>query len=329
MIAALLFGGVALLAFVLAEAWRRFALRRGVIDVPGGRSSHAVATPRGAGVGLALALLAGMGLALPAGPARDAVMLSIAAAAAVGLLDDLRPLAPLLKLAGQGLAAVPVAVVLAPVGLAPFDGAFAEAVAVLGAGALAVLLVNAWNFMDGINGIATLAAVAVAAAVVVAGGPATALAGLVAAACLGFLPLNFPRARAFMGDSGSHALGMAMASLLLVSAPHPASIVAAAAASPFLVDVLGTLARRARDGERLTQAHRRHLYQLAVRSGYSHARVALAYAAWMAASGAGVVLFQGAGAAPAVAAGIVLLNAAAWWMAARRFEKRLREEGRG
>lgn len=327
---------VALLALGLAEAWRHWALQRGVIDVPGQRSSHTAPTPRGAGVGPVLALLAGMAVVLPASPERNAAMASIALAAALGLLDDLRPLPPLWKLAGQGIASLPLALLL-PIALpsalaadpATLPAAVVAAAGLAAALGLGVLLLNAWNFMDGINGIATLAACAVAVVVLGAQGPAGPLALLLLAACLGFLPLNFPRARVFLGDCGSHGLGMAIAVLLLWPAPFPATLAAAAAASPFLVDVLGTLVRRARDGERLTRAHRRHLYQLAVRCGYSHARVAFAYLAWMAASGACVVAFGLGDIWARILAMLVLLaNAALWWLATDRFERRLREQGR-
>jgi UDP-N-acetylmuramyl pentapeptide phosphotransferase/UDP-N-acetylglucosamine-1-phosphate transferase len=322
----------ALLSLGLAEAWRRWALRRGVIDVPGQRSSHAQPTPRGAGIGLVLALLAGMLAVLPASVARDAAMASIALAAALGLLDDLRPLPPLLKLAGQGLASLPLALALPfplPVALV---GVPEPVIGLLGSGAAVatgVLLQNAWNFMDGINGIASLAACAVAIVVLAMQGPAAPLALLLLAACLGFLPLNFPRARVFMGDCGSHGLGMAITALLLWPAALPATLAAAAAASPFVVDVLGTLARRAREGERLTLAHRRHLYQLAVRTGYSHARVALAYLAWMVASGACVATLGVGDTRARLLAMLVLgANAGLWWVATDRFERRLRKEGR-
>lgn len=321
--------GVALLSAALAEGWRRWALRRGVMDLPGGRSSHAVATPRGAGVGVVAALLVGMAVMIPATGERHAAMLSIGMVAALGLLDDLRPLPPMLKLFGQACAAIPMALVLPwPAALSPIE--FAPGLAVAASLAFTLLAVNAWNFMDGINGIASLAAVVVALlAVVAAIGTDGALLGLLlAAAALGFLPLNFPQARVFMGDSGSHGLGMTIAALVLWPGPSLASMAAIAAASPFLIDVLGTLLRRARDGERLTQAHRRHLYQLVTRSGYSHARVTSAYAVWMVASGGCVVAMGATGGRDDLAlASVMALNAALWWLATRRFERLLRREG--
>jgi len=120
-----------------------------------------------------------------------------------------------------------------------------------------------------------------------------------------------------------------VAAILLWPGPVLATFALVIACSPFVVDVLGTLARRALDGEPLTRPHRRHLYQLAVRSGYSHTRVALAYLAWMAAGGAGVAaLGVGVKDYGMAAALLLALNTGLWWVATHRFEKHLRKEGR-
>ena len=339
---------VALLSGALAEGWRRIALRRGVLDLPGARSSHAVPTPRGAGVGPMLALLAGLWIVLPPGDLRAAALLSIGLAAALGLVDDLRPLAPGIKLLGQGLACLPLALTLPwPGALGPSEWADGGGAATLLALAFGVLMLNAWNFMDGINGIATLAAIALSAATLagsaLAGLPpdGIALPALLLAACVGFLPLNFPKARVFLGDCGSHGLGMAIAAIVLWPRAAPTSAgdadglasggiaaVALAAATPFLVDVLGTLAHRALDGERLTAAHRRHLYQRAVRSGYSHARVAAGYAAWVLASGGAAMAIQASGGSGATSLwSVAVANGLAWAVLYRRAASTTNREG--
>lgn len=322
---------VAAVAFLAAEAWRRLALRRGVLDVPGHRSSHAVATPRGAGIGIAVSSALALMLWAPPGPERSAVLLGGFVVAAVGLIDDLRALPASWKFAGQTLAALPVALAmpLAPEGL-PF--VLPSFVAVAAGVALVLLFVNAWNFMDGIDGIAAWAAVAVCASVLAAASATgavlvVAVAMGLLAACLGFLPLNFPKARAFMGDCGSHVLGFGLAVLVLAAPRLETAAVALVASAAFLVDVLGTLALRARDGERLASAHRRHLYQLVTRSGYSHARVTMAYAAWMLASGGGMVLARIAGVEAIAAALILVATTSAWWWLQRHFTSQLKERG--
>lgn len=320
---------VAVAAFLLAEAWRRLALRRGVLDVPGHRSSHVVATPRGAGIGIAAATGLGIALWAPPGDGRTAVLLGGATVALVGLIDDFRPLRASTKFVGQAVAAwlVAVAFPMSPESL-PF--AVPQPLGVAASAAIVLLFVNAWNFMDGIDGIATLAAMAVCGSVLAVslgtGDPLLlSLAWGLFAACLGFLPLNFPKARAFMGDCGSHAVGFGLA-LLVLAAPHrDAAWVALAASAAFLVDVLGTLVLRAREGERLASAHRRHLYQLVTRSGYSHVRVTTAYAAWMLGSGGMMAMAQAVGYGAAGLVSIFLATSVTWCLLGRHFTMRLKE----
>jgi len=322
---------VAAVAFFAAEAWRRFALRRGVLDIPGHRSSHDLPTPRGAGIGIALASALAIALWAPSGTARQAVLLGLLIVALVGLIDDLRPLRASWKFLGQTLAALPVAFAL-PWTPEALPVVLPQPLAVVASAALVLLFVNAWNFMDGIDGLAAAAAMAVSASVlIVAMGAPTALGPILAlavfSACAGFLPLNLPKARAFMGDCGSHALGMAVAVLVLSAPPSAAGRVALVASTAFVVDVLGTLALRAIDREPLASAHRRHLYQLVTRNGYSHGRVTMAYAAWMLASGGGMAMALTSGFGGTFAASTVALTAGTWWWAQRHFTSRLKERG--
>jgi UDP-N-acetylmuramyl pentapeptide phosphotransferase/UDP-N-acetylglucosamine-1-phosphate transferase len=322
---------VATVAFVVAECWRRLALRRGVLDVPGHRSSHVVATPRGAGVGIAVAAALGVALWAPPGMTRSAVLTGGLLIGLVGLVDDLRPLPAAWKFAGQALAAFPVAMVL-PLSPEGLPIVLPPIVAVACAMAVVLLFVNAWNFMDGIDGIAAWAAVAVCASVLAVAGAAgaslvVAVALALLAACLGFLPLNFPKALVFMGDCGSHVLGFGLAVLVLAAPSLDLAVVALAGSAAFLVDVLGTLVLRALDGERLASAHRRHLYQLVTRSGYSHARVTMAYAAWMLASGGGMVTARIAGVETLAATLILVATTSTWWWLQRHFTSHLKERG--
>jgi len=106
-----------------------------------------------------------------------------------------------------------------------------------------------------------------------------ATAFFVAAACLGFLPLNFPRTKVFMGDVGSILLGFLFASwVLLFSRSLLEFVVLTSFLFPFYVDELSTLIVRIKDGDRLTKAHRRHIYQILVnQAGLSHAVVTVFY----------------------------------------------------
>ena len=276
-----------------AGAWlaRAHALRHGLIDQPGERRSHHVPTPRGGGIGIAAAwvlvcLVSGVNGWMPAKLAIAAALGSLLVAT-VGFIDDHRPFSAWWRL----LAHITAGWLLAVAVLASGGDA---ALALLALAAVPVM-VNVWNFMDGINGIATSQAALAAAGMAALGAMAPPESGLVAllpasllcAACLGFLPFNFPRARIFLGDVGSGTLGAALAVLLvLLLAGAPAGersgmlALALLPLSAFLVDATLTLARRILRREQWWAPHVSHAYQrLAHRAG-SHVPVTLAYAGW-------------------------------------------------
>lgn len=271
-----------LLSFVAlgaAGTWlaRRYALSRSLIDEPGERRSHAIATPRGGGLAILCALLvavAWLALRMPGHPSwLPAFAFGVVAVGLIGLVDDHRPLPASVRLCVHVAAAAVFALAL---------GSGASPVLAAGAFLACVALVNVWNFMDGINGIAATQAALVAFALAAAtGGATTWLALALAGACLGFLPFNLPRARIFLGDVGSGVLGFAIAALA-ASVVHesPASWpMVALAPSAFLVDSAATLLRRVVRGERWWTPHAQHAYQVCARR-WGHARVTSAYGAW-------------------------------------------------
>ena len=271
-----------LLHFVLAAfgTWlaRAYALKRQLLDQPGERRSHAVATPRGGGIAIVVTVLLGCGWLGIAWPEYRVVLMAYATGlllvAGVGWLDDHRPLSPWPRLAVQAISGLILAIAVQVTTQAwlPSIAAFV----------LVMVLVNVWNFMDGIDGLATSQAALVFAAIalVSAAGPLTWLAaGLFAAAC-GFLPFNFPRARIFLGDVGSGALGFTLAglmvgALLLAPVRWPLLLLPLTA---FLVDASFTLLGRMLRGQRWWAPHVSHLYQQLARSRASHMQVTLAYA---------------------------------------------------
>lgn len=259
---------------------RRYALSRRLVDQPGERRSHASATPRGGGIAIVAALLVALctlAWRLPmAVPQLAAFALGLLLVAGVGWIDDHRPLSPWLRLAVHAIAAALLALACVVAGTS-------LATALLGA-ALALVLVNVWNFMDGIDGIATSQALLVSAAIAAAtGGTAVSwLALALAAACAGFLPFNFPRARIFMGDVGSGALGYALAGLVAMAGPASPAAWAwlALPLSAFAIDATLTLATRIVRGERWWTPHVGHLYQRLARAWGGHRGVTAVYAAW-------------------------------------------------
>lgn len=247
----------------------------GVLDTPGHRSSHARPTPKGGGVGVVAAFLIGVPLAawgrmpLPALAILGAVVLL----SLVSWLDDLRQFPPLVKLLAQAAAAVMVLGGIGPLAAYPWAAAAVGFVWLMFA-------TNALNFIDGLNG---LAAGSMALACLFIG--LTAPAGLerdaglvLAAGLIGFLPFNYPRAAIFLGDVGSQGAGMAVAALGLLRWQDPApwsGLVMPMLLAGILFDVAFTLCRRLLAGERLHEAHRGHLYQMAFRSGVPAPLIAL------------------------------------------------------
>lgn len=298
-------------------AWlaRRYALRRGLVDQPGERRSHVVPTPRSGGIAIVVALLAGGGWLWHASPdpLLGAGLAGFAMVALVGLVDDHRPLSPWLRLAVHAAAAAVLAwgAWLAWHQPAPAFAAFA----------LALVLTNVWNFMDGIDGIATTQAMLLSAAIAWLGpeGWTRWLSAGMLAACTGFLPFNFPRARLFLGDVGSGAIGFMVALLLVVASWEGGGTAWAAWAllpAAFLVDAALTLAGRVWRGEAWWRPHALHAYQRWSRRAGSHARVTLAYAAWTALGWIIAAGLRDSGQPTMLAAcgGWYFASAAVWWM---------------
>lgn len=251
--------------------------RGGVLDQPTERSSHRVAVPRGGGVGPAVGALAALAVTPSvAAHGRWAIALAATGFGLVGLVEDVVGVRALLRLAIQfGTAAV-----AAPFLLHALTGPVAWRAAVVVATVLWLLAyVNAYNFMDGIDGISVAQAVVAGVTwflvgryldsrILAAGGI------IVAGAALGFAPFNVPRARMFLGDVGSYFIGawMAAVAVLGLRAGVPAEAVLAPLAL-YLADTGTTLLRRVVRGERWYLPHREHAYQRLIDGGLSHMQV--------------------------------------------------------
>jgi UDP-N-acetylmuramyl pentapeptide phosphotransferase/UDP-N-acetylglucosamine-1-phosphate transferase len=250
--------------------------RLAVLDMPGARSSHSVPTPRGGGVPIAVGLLAATAIAPGDRQARLALAAAIGFFGLLGLLDDLRGLPVMSRIAAQAAGAAAVAAVL--VWSLPRP-AVMLAVAAVAAAAWLACFVNAFNFMDGVNGIsgahALIGGVAYACLAAWRRDGFGVAAGLALAAGSGaFLPWNAGQAQVFLGDVGSYSIGAALAVLAvrLVLLGVPAEAVAGPVAL-YLADVVWTLQRRIRGGERWLESHRTHVYQRWCDAGWSHQEV--------------------------------------------------------
>ena len=282
---------VALLSFVLTAGLRRYALARSIIDIPNDRSSHSVPTPRGGGVAIVLAFL----LTLPFlgwfQIVSPDVLVAVGGAgtliAIIGFMDDHGHIAARWRLLGHFVAS---AWALLWLGGAPPVMVFGMTVnlGLIGGGFAALYLVwmlNLYNFMDGIDGIASVEAICVSLGACLIYW-LTGLNSLVwlplmlAMAVAGFLCWNFPPARIFMGDAGSGFLGMVLGVISIQATWVSAQLlwVWLILLGVFIVDATLTLIRRLIRGDKVYEAHRSHAYQFASRQFGKHLPVTLAVA---------------------------------------------------
>jgi UDP-GlcNAc:undecaprenyl-phosphate/decaprenyl-phosphate GlcNAc-1-phosphate transferase len=234
------FAGAFATSLLALPLWRKWCLRTNLVDDPGHRKIHSTPVPLAGGfavlTGLLLPLAAGAILLkldlikissthlIVHGLDRRATELAVIALGAVaitllGWLDDKHELKALPKFIGQILIAVAVASACKRITLFVHSEVFSYAVTVL----WLLTVINAFNFMDNMNGLcAGLGAIGALLFAIIAaanGEYLVALTGfLMAGALAGFLPWNFPNARAFLGDAGSHLVGYLLAVMAIL--PH-------------------------------------------------------------------------------------------------------------
>jgi Fuc2NAc and GlcNAc transferase len=258
------------------------------MDIPNGRSSHSVPTPRGGGVAIVLTYLVVLVLVALAGWVSWSAAWPLLGAgvliAVVGFLDDHGHIAArwrLLAHFGAAIWALCWMGGLPTISLSGVEldlGWFGHVLAAL----YLVWMLNLYNFMDGIDGIASVEAVCACSGACLVywltGLESLMLAPmLLAVAVLGFLYWNFPPARIFMGDAGSGFLGGVIGVLSLQAAwVAPQMLwVWLILLGVFVVDATFTLGRRLLRGDKVYEAHRSHAYQYASRQAGRHLPVTL------------------------------------------------------
>jgi UDP-N-acetylmuramyl pentapeptide phosphotransferase/UDP-N-acetylglucosamine-1-phosphate transferase len=262
--------------------------RHAAIDRPGARRMHRVPTPRGGGLGIAVAIvLFGLGPFLPIEPRPLlAILVATLALGWISWRDDRRGVPAIWRLVTHVSAACLVVWALAPrlPGLDPDPEMLPLAIVSMVLVSLITWSINLHNFMDGIDGLLAWQALFIAGFLVTL--PAAGMdpvllvpAVVTASACLGFLPFNFPKARIFMGDIGSTVLGLTLALLLVVAARHGHLPVPAALVLPmlFVTDATLTLVSRMARRRRWYHPHREHLYQWLARRAGSHVPVSVGF----------------------------------------------------
>lgn len=284
---------VFLCSWVITGLVRRYAIATSLLDVPNARSSHSAPTPRGGGVAIVTSFLAATAIAGIAGWVPIALVFAVCGAgalvAALGFVDDRTPLPARWRFLGHAIAAVWVLAWSEPLPPLPVLGVALDVPPVLAYGLLWLLIVwmiNLFNFMDGIDGLASCEAIIVTGCgaflwAVTGRGEGWTLAVAFACSSAGFLAWNFPPAKIFMGDAGSGFIGLVIATLALWCG-HDQPVLLWSwfiLIGCFMVDAVTTLLRRAQRRERIHVAHRLHAYQYASRRLGTHLPVTLGYTA--------------------------------------------------
>jgi len=266
---------------------RSYGISAQMLDHPNARSSHSRPTPRGGGLGIVVATTLGLLLLWLLGYADSRTTLALSgggvAVAMVGFMDDRGSVRVPVRLLVHCAAAAWVVWTLG--GLPPLRIGSAVFTPGVPGGLLAVIgaiwVLNLFNFMDGIDGLAGSEAVFVTfAGSLCVGWDTSSQSALLAALLLGaaslvFLLCNWPPARIFMGDVGSGYLGLMIAAIALATARTNTIVLYQwlIVGGVFFVDATVTLLRRLLRGEKVYSAHRTHAYQWLSRRWGSHRRV--------------------------------------------------------
>jgi len=261
----------------------KFAVKKNIVDNPGSRKLHLEATPLLGGLAIFMSFAATLFIFLPLDDKLSSLALATLILVITGLLDDLFNITPVLKLCGQVAAALIVVLWNAHLFRFMIDY-FAQfylpgfVVMVLITGWV-VLMINAFNLIDGMDGLAAGTAaiifIAMAAASAIEGGNPNILGVQLvgAGACLGFLIFNFNPAKIFMGDTGSMLLGFILATthLFTIKYPFSAQLVLG---SMFIftypaLDVSYTIYRRLRNRSPIFKADSGHIHHVLLSLGFS------------------------------------------------------------
>lgn len=276
------------LSWFLTWILRRYALVTNLLDIPNHRSSHVIPTPRGGGLAFVLCFLIAVALLsfqmLIEGELAIALLAAGLMSAIIGFIDDRKGIPARWRLLSHFIIAAFALYCLGGMPAIPLgswvlsSGLIANVLAVF----YLVWLVNLYNFMDGIDGLAAVEALTICFAGALLyylcdNINAALLPISLAVAVAGFLLWNFPPAKIFMGDVGSGFLGLVLGILSIQAAAVQANFFWSwlILLGVFIVDATVTLLRRGLRGEVLFEAHRSHAYQHASRYYGKHRPVTL------------------------------------------------------
>lgn len=249
-----------------------------MVDIPNERSLHDMPIPKGGGIAIVLTWYIGISILFFSGIIERNLyyaLLSGIILAFVSLIDDIRGLKPIIRLVVHFLSAIIAFTFLE--GLRPLVlpeininyNFFVYPIAIVGM----VWFINLFNFMDGVDGFASVEVISICSVLFVMSWN---IINILLIACItGFLCWNWPKAKIFMGDVGSTQLGFILVVLgIYFHNTFEFSILNwIMLTSPFWFDATLTLFRRRRNREKLSEAHRKHVYQRIVQAGFSHEKV--------------------------------------------------------
>lgn len=261
-------------SFCLTYLYKEWGIRRSVLDIPNERSSHVTPVPRGGGIVFVLSFYAGILYLYYTGQFEKYLFLALIPGlglALVGFVDDLKNLGPIFRFSAQLICSAIALYFLGgfPIVFGSNPTLIGSIVALFGI----VWFINLFNFLDGSDGYASMEAISISLGFWCF--TKTNILLLLAFSVGGFLYWNWPKAKIFMGDSGSTALGF----ILIVFGIHfhnngtLSFFFWILITALFWSDATVTLFRRILNREKLSMAHKNHFYQRAMLGGVSHLKV--------------------------------------------------------
>ncbi|HAF28019.1 MAG TPA: glycosyl transferase [Bacteroidales bacterium] len=269
---------IGILSFILTYVIRIITLKYKIVDIPNDRSSHKLPTPRGGGLAIVISWYMGISILFYFKLIELGLFLALLSGsiiAVVSLIDDIIKVKAIIRLFIHFIAVIIAFHFLGelrPLIMPNLEinyYIFIYPLAIVGM----VWFVNLFNFMDGLDGFASTEAIILAIVMFAYSGNIINL--LLIASIVGFLYWNWPKAKIFLGDVGSTQLGFILVVLgIYFHNTFKFSILNwIMLSSPFWFDATYTLFRRWRNNEKLSHAHKKHVYQRIVQAGFSHQKV--------------------------------------------------------
>ncbi|MGE4444818.1 MAG: glycosyltransferase family 4 protein [Candidatus Altimarinota bacterium] len=270
-----------LLSFALTYFIKEYAIKKSLVATVNERSSHSVPTPHGGGIAVSLTWFIGLIYLYindQIDPTLFFALIMGAMIAVVGLVDDIVELSPKLRMVVFTLVGASGLYIIGGLETITFGLFDISNIVVTSIFAMLMILwyINLTNFIDGIDSYLAVKFIFLSVAgLLLFGGAHFAVLGV---SVLGFLYWNWHKAKIFMGDVGSTLLGYTIAIITIYYANIESSNlwIWLTLYGVFWFDATLTLIRRKLNGEKLTQAHRKHAYQRLTQAGWSHSRVTLA-----------------------------------------------------